>query len=329
MSSSALGWRRRVRLDESLQTRGCETGEMVHAVVRRCARRCFVAWGLLVLVACQAASDDAVAEGTGTENVAPAGSSTVTEARTSVAADSTSTSLNPGTSTTASPSPPRVLLVGDSTLLAVESYETEAALTGFDPVLEVASCRTLGVPSCGDEPVPPNSVETIRASIGPFDGVVIMAGYDEWWTTFPTSVKTVMEVSRAQGARWVLWLTYPEDVPYRLPDGRAANEAFMINNSTLEDFAADPAFDDLFLADWATFSDLSQGWIGNDGIHLSPSGAYAVADYISRWVAHLTAAPCPQPLVAGGPIAPVCERPDLLDVAPDIDGLYRQQDEGS
>lgn len=285
-----------------------------------------MASGLLLLAACQSTAGDAPAEEAETRT-APAESSTTAEAPAATAADSTSTSLEPVTSTTASPTPPRVLLVGDSTLLAVESYETEAALTGFDPSLEVASCRTLGVPSCGDEPVPPNSVDTIRAASGPFDGVVIMAGYDEWWTTFPTSFETVMEVSRAQGAKWVLWLTYPEDVPYRLPDGRAANEAFMLNNSTLQEFAADPAYDDLILADWATFSDLSEGWIGTDGIHLSPAGAFAVADYISRWVAHLTDAPCPQPLVAGGPIPPVCQRPDLLEDAPDIDGLYRQQEE--
>ena len=92
----------------------------------------------------------------------------------------------------------RVLLVGDSTLLAVGSYGLLHAFQGFDDVYEAASCRTLGVPSCGRNPVP-NSVATINAAVGRFDAVVIMAGYDEWWTTFPDSFEAVNAAARAKG----------------------------------------------------------------------------------------------------------------------------------
>ena len=92
----------------------------------------------------------------------------------------------------------RVLLVGDSTLLAVGSYGLLHAFQGFDDVYEAASCRTLGVPSCGRNPVP-NSVATINAADGRFDVVVIMAGYDEWWTTFPDSFEAVNAAARAKG----------------------------------------------------------------------------------------------------------------------------------
>lgn len=59
----------------------------------------------------------------------------------------------------------------------------------------------------GDKPRPTNSVEAISASAGTFDTVVIMAGYDEWWTSFPSSFDAVVAASRAKGATRILWLT--------------------------------------------------------------------------------------------------------------------------
>ena len=47
----------------------------------------------------------------------------------------------------------------------------------------------------------PNSVATINAVNGRVDAVVIMAGYDEWWTTFPDSFEAVNDAARAKGAR--------------------------------------------------------------------------------------------------------------------------------
>lgn len=258
----------------------------------------------------------------GPTTAAPTGAPPTT---TTTVTSTTSTTRVPTTrvpTTTVPPEPPRVLLVGDSTLLAVESYGTEAALTGFEPVLEVASCRTLGVPSCGDPPLPPNSVETIDTADGPVDGVVIMAGYDEWFDTFPTSLEEVVASSRAQGAEWVLWLDYPEGVTYRLPDGRAADESFVVNNDTLERYAADPAYDDLVVAGWSTYAGRTEEWMSPDGIHLSPIGAYGVADYVSRWVAHLSGAACPRPLQAGGPVEQPCPSPDELQAGPDLVSLY-------
>ncbi len=154
-----------------------------------------------------------------------------------------------------------MLLVGDSTLLAVGSYGTLHALQGFDAVYEAASCRTLGVPSCGQNPVP-NSVATINAVSGRVDAVVIMAGYDEWWTTFPDSFEAVNAAARAKGARRIIWLTYREGVGYKMPGGISANEAFVKNNQTLRDKVASGANPDVVLADWYRLhvgdSDLAQ-----------------------------------------------------------------------
>jgi hypothetical protein len=217
---------------------------------------------------------------------------------------------------------PRVLLVGDSTLLAVRSYDVLDVFRGFDGDYEAASCRTLGVPSCGDEPVPPNAVETIAAAEGDYDAVVIMAGYDEWWTSFPTSFDDVVAAARAKGAEHIVWLTYREGVGYTAPDGATANEAFVRNNATVREKVASGSHPDVTIADWFRYTADSTTWLTRDGIHLSPQGARAVADYISRYIAFLYALPCPAPWVAGATVEPVCSNPDDHGPVADIDSLY-------
>jgi hypothetical protein len=213
----------------------------------------------------------------------------------------------------------RVLLVGDSTLLATASYDTVEAFAGYESVLEVASCRTLGVPSCGEGP-PTNTVEVIQTAEGTFDVVVVMAGYDEWWTTFPSSFEAVVSSSRAKGASYILWLTFREGVGYIAPDGSEANEAFVRNNATLRERSASGDYDDVIIADWNTYSARGDDWLTRDGIHLTRTGAYGVADYISRHIAHLYNSPCPTrtPDDAGD----ICPNPDTLSELPDLDELY-------
>ena len=218
--------------------------------------------------------------------------------------------------------PSRVLLVGDSTLLAVGSYGVLHAFQGFDDVYEAASCRTLGVPSCGQNPVP-NSVATINSADGRFDAVVIMAGYDEWWTTFPDSFEAVNDAARAKGARRIVWLSFREGVGYQMPGGINANEAFVKNNQTLRDKVASGANPDVVLADWYGYTSATPTWLTPDGIHLTFRGAYGVADYISRTIAYLEGRPCPQPWVVGGPVDAPCPDPDQHGPPADVVSLYR------
>ena len=215
---------------------------------------------------------------------------------------------SPPTVTTSVQPRPRALIVGDSTLMAVERYGALDDLRGFDYVYSAESCRTLGVPSCGDPPVPPNTVETITAAEGPFDVVVIMAGYDEWWTSFPSSFDRVVDAARVQGARHIIWLSYREGVGYVAPDGASANEAFVRNNQTLRSKVTLPQFADVVIADWFTYSADSIDWLTRDGIHLTPKGARAVAEYITRKVAFVAGLPCADSVE---PASPVCPDPDV------------------
>ena len=228
------------------------------------------------------------------------------------------------TATTAPPAKLRVLLIGDSTLLAIDHYDAYRALKGFEYVYDAKSCRTLGIPSCGKRPLPPNAVEAINDSDGNFDDVVIMAGYDEWWTSFPQSFDEVVAAARAKGARRIIWLTYREGVPYKLLTGERADEAFIKNNQTLRDKVASGKFPDVVLAQWYPHTPLHIGWLTEDGIHLTMKGALGLADYISRWVAHAEGLPCPMPATPGGAIEPVCSNPDPQPPIADLMTLYPQ-----
>ncbi|MBI5089519.1 MAG: hypothetical protein HZB15_11870 [Actinobacteria bacterium] len=219
------------------------------------------------------------------------------------------------------PPVPRVLLVGDSTLLAVQEYDTLGVLLGMDPVYEAESCRALAQPSCSDDP-PANSVTVIDGAEGAFDVVVIMAGYDEWYTTFADSFDRVVASSRAKGAKRIVWLTYPENVDYRLPDDQPANESLVNMNQIMRDLVAGGAYPDVVIADWFHYSSGTQGWYSEDDIHLSQTGAHAVADYIARKVAFIAGAPCPMPREPGQPVETPCPDPDVAGPVADVVALY-------
>ena len=96
--------------------------------------------------------------------------------------------------------PARALLVGDSTLAGVRWYGTTEALLGYPYVLTAESCRRLATASCrGREGyTPTNAVTAIRNASGTFGTVVIMAGYDDWWTVFSSSFDQVVAAARAR-----------------------------------------------------------------------------------------------------------------------------------
>jgi hypothetical protein len=59
-----------------------------------------------------------------------------------------------------------------------------------------------------------------------------------------------------------------------------------------------------------------------DGVHLRTRGAFGLADYISRWIAHLDGRACPAPLDPGGALHNPCPNPNTMRRVPDIRGLY-------
>ncbi len=169
--------------------------------------------------------------------------------------------------------PARALLVGDSTLAGVRWYGTTEALLGYPYVLTAESCRRLATASCrGREGyTPTNAVTAIRNASGTFGTVVIMAGYDDWWTVFSSSFDQVVAAARAKGARKIVWLTFREGVGYVNPSGASANEAFVKNNEILHAKVESGQFPDVVLADWKSYT-ADHAWLAGERRHPSHAG---------------------------------------------------------
>ena len=195
----------------------------------------------------------------------------------------------------------RVLLVGDSTLAGVRWYQhSQQALQGATFVLDAESCRRLSGASCrGREArVPDNAVDAIRGRGGPFDVVVVMTGYNDWYTEFGRGFDQVVAAARSVGATEVVWLTYRERSDYRNPTGGASQLAsFQAANADLRARVASGAWPDVSIADWNAYTSgpESDAWFTSDGIHLTLAGSYGVADFISRTIAARHGEPCPGP----------------------------------
>ncbi len=218
------------------------------------------------------------------------------------------------------PSNPKVLLVGDSTLAGVRWYANSAhALSGGDYTLEVESCRKLLGLSCfGREGRrPPNAVEAINAASSSYDVVVIMTGYNDWYTVMPDAFEQVVTAARAKGAKRIFWLTYREGTSYKQPGtGRLTNSSYASANLTLRQKVASGRYPDVRLADWSEYTAQSPSWFTADGVHFTIGGAYGAADYISRLVANDRGAPCPAPWTVGAAIESVCSHPDAHTAVP-------------
>lgn len=219
------------------------------------------------------------------------------------------------------PPVPHVLMIGDSSLGGFTIVpQAKATFQGYSYVYDAEPCRRLVRESCISSytNVKPNTaLKAIQGWQGPFDIVVIKTGYNDVITNFETHVRQIIDAARAKGAKMILWLTYSE--------GPVVSR-YWAQNDVLRQLAASPEFPDLVIADWRTYAGHSSGWYSSDRLHLLGLGVWATGDYISRWIAHLSHLPCPQPWAPGEAVNPVCPSPDgvlaYTGVLPDIRGLY-------
>lgn len=213
------------------------------------------------------------------------------------------------------PTRARALLVGDSTLAGLDVYTGSwVALRGFDAVIDAESCRRLLRPSCHSNVTnrtPNTAVEAILGTPGTLDIVVVKAGYNDWFSDFPREFDAVVTASRAKGAHTIVWFTQNETVRRDTP-----RRAYRENNIDLRWLTTLPQYSDVVLADWFGYSDRRQDWFG-DGTHVTRSGAYAITDYVTRWVAALEHRPCPRPWLVGSTPPDPCPSPDLVGPVPD------------
>jgi hypothetical protein len=218
------------------------------------------------------------------------------------------------------PTRSRAVIVGDSSLAVLVEYPpANRGFVGFDIVLDAAACRRLLRPSCLSDftgMIPNTAVEAIASTPGRLDVVIVKTGFNDWFNDFPAAFDAVVQTSRAKGAHTILWLTYNETS--RSVRGR---QAYHQNNVDLRRLAALPRYADVLVGDWQIYADGRPEWFW-DGIHLTPEGAWALTDYVSRWMAAAEHRPCPRPWTLGAPVPDPCPVPEQLGPVPSPRSLY-------
>ncbi len=179
---------------------------------------------------------------------------------------------------------PRIGMIGDSVMAAIRWGGTWAPLQRFNYTYDAESCRrTVGTSCRGREGfAPDNTVQAMRRLRGQLGDVVFIGtGYDDAGSTFSSAVDAVMAEAAAQGIRTVVWLTMrTADVTYVGPTYYSNSNTFRDNNRIL--LAKQTQFGGrLRIADWATYSASRPDWVLSDGVHLSGSGSWAFAQYIT------------------------------------------------
>jgi len=169
---------------------------------------------------------------------------------------------------------PRVTVIGDSIVTAVQYTTAARQLLGRNVDLHflAAVCRRLVQSSCWyDGTRPPTAFEVIQASgrsLGPT--VIVESGYNEYVQQYPDDLDTVMRALDAAGVETVLWLTLRE----QRPDYATMN---------MQIRAAAGRWPQLVVVDWNAVS-RNMSWFGDDGLHLNFQGTLGMSRLLRKFV---------------------------------------------
>ncbi len=142
-------------------------------------------------------------------------------------------------------------------------------------LFELHSCGRLVQPGCISPP-PPSVLHDVRRlgrRIGPT--VIVFVGYNDDPATYRKGIPVVLRAMRNHGARNVLWLTL-----------RALSKQYIDINHAI--YAAEQRWRPLMrVLDWNHYSATRPSWYASDRIHLSGTGAIALATYLHRTLKQL------------------------------------------
>ena len=221
--------------------------------------------------------------------------------------------------------PTGALVVGDSAIASLRWVRGAShALTGERVTLDLESCRRLVERSCrGREGrTPSTALEALRDHGDTHTTLVMATGYNDSPSAFESSFLSIVTEARRLGYDRILWLSLRTGVDYVAPEDSANARAFAANNATLRRLLASGRFPDVVLADWGRHSAQRHEWFTADGVHHRPIGAWAIADYLARKLAHLDGRACPAPeLPSSRPLDP-CPDPDATGPVAAISSLY-------
>jgi hypothetical protein len=229
---------------------------------------CLFAWGLLIsMVVTQVRGDSGIPS-------------------TSITAISTTTSLPR--------KPPRVLLVGDSTMAGLRWFrDGQIGLTGGTYVVDVESCRPVVGKSCygRERRIPASALSVLRKQENTFDAVVLMAGTHGDPETRVSGFRIFQRETLKMGTKLIV-LTVRDFGPRARLALRKDPTQFARLNKELWRLAEKPKTGNTYIADWASFSKGHLGWFLRDGVHLTFVGVLALQWFISQNVSHALGSPC-------------------------------------
>jgi hypothetical protein len=169
--------------------------------------------------------------------------------------------------------PMRVTFVGDSVAASL-TYVTSARARlsrGLRLTVDARVCRRLVQPSCSFQgSTPTTALEAVEAygrSLG--DVLVVKVGYNESTDGYQKGIDRVMRAALAQGAKEVVWVTLRETIA-----------TYHWTNVAIK--RAAKRWPELVVADWNAYSS-GRPWFGDDGLHLTVSGANALAGFVRRY----------------------------------------------
>jgi len=179
-------------------------------------------------------------------------------------------------------SPARVLVVGDSVFHSFHHIESarEKMNTQQSTIFATQTCQRLVSPGCS-RTARLSALDILRRHAGIVtDVVVVGTGYnDRIGPDFKEAVVMITDEARRQGVE-VLWVNYRE---VRHVRGKAE-----VMNEQLVRF--DRKIDNLYVADWNTFSAGARGWFRPDRLHLIGPGANKLAELLNTSLAPILAA---------------------------------------
>ena len=171
-------------------------------------------------------------------------------------------------------SPVRVTFVGDSVPASISYIPAAQAQLrrGLDVRLDLKVCRRLVQPSCTYQGTTPSSaLEAVKGygrSLGRV--LVVNVGYNESADGYRQGIDRIMRAALAQGASGVVWVTL-----------RETRSIYRWTNVAIK--TAAKRWPQLTVADWNAYSS-GKPWFGDDGLHLTPTGATALASFLRPFV---------------------------------------------
>jgi hypothetical protein len=170
--------------------------------------------------------------------------------------------------------PLKVTFVGDSVAASI-SYTTTAQAQlkrGLSVRLDLRVCRRLVQPSCSYQGSTPTTALQAVQSYGRSLGrvLIVKVGYNESAQGYRQGIDRIMRAALAEGATGVVWVTL-----------RETSDTYRWTNVAIK--TAAKRWPQLVVADWNAYS-AGKPWFGSDGLHMSATGATALAAFLRPYV---------------------------------------------